>query len=133
MLSYLFTFCLCLRQNAFHCFSLVFMSSQFRTRYHKLFMALVVLASPLLDHRLTISLSHEFTHAGLPLHPGAVCSVAKHCDANGYSSVACVCRNSPGFKQLGWVKEHFLASHMEICTKNLPVVGIRFRKRLIRV
>lgn len=56
MLSYLFTFCL--RQNAFHCFSLVFMSSQFRIRYHKLFMALVVLASPLPDHRLTISLTN---------------------------------------------------------------------------
>lgn len=56
---------------------------------------------PAFRSQIDIFYSLGFTHAGLPLYRGTVCSVAKHCDTNGYSSVACVCKISRGFKQLG--------------------------------
>lgn len=132
MLSYLFTFCLCLRQNAFHCFSLVFMSSQFRTRYHKLFMALVVLASPLLDHRLTISLTNPpmLGCRFIPVLFTPLPNTATLMDirvSRAFAGTLAALNNSVRWKNI------FSSRHMEICTKNLPVVGIRFLKRLIRV
>lgn len=130
MLSYLFTFCLCLRQNAFHCFSLsIFMSSQFRTRYHKLFMALVVLAFPLLDRRLTIFLSLATSPMlGRRFIPALFASLP-----NTATLMDIRVRRAFAGTLAALNNSRFFAPHTKICTQNLPVNGIRFRKRLIRV